>query len=111
MRAVPVVLKYGVTKQYVMGLTVVKADGEVMQLGGRCHKNKTGFDLASLFVGSEGMLGVVTEAILRIIPHPEERAMLGASFADFSSRRRLCSSYFLILADCLVRWKSLIHSP
>ena len=48
----PRCLKYGVTKQYVMGLTVVKADGEVVKLGGRCHKNKTGFDLASVFVAS-----------------------------------------------------------
>ncbi len=80
----PRCLKYGVTKQYVLGLTVVNAAGEVLKLGGRCHKNKTGFDLASLMVGSEGMLGVITEATLRIIPHPETRAMLGASFTDFS---------------------------
>lgn len=79
----PRCLKYGVTKQYVLGLKVVTAAGEVLELGGRCHKNKTGFDLATLFCGSEGMLGVVTEATLRIIPHPETRAMLGASFADF----------------------------
>lgn len=80
----PRCLKYGVTKQYVLGMTVVNAAGEVLKLGGRCHKNKTGFDLASLMVGSEGMLGVITEATLRIIPHPETRAMLGASFSDFS---------------------------
>ncbi len=80
----PRCLKYGVTKQYILGLTVVTATGKVLKLGGRCHKNKTGFDLASLMCGSEGMLGVITEAILRIIPHPETRAMIGASFSDFS---------------------------
>lgn len=80
----PRCLKYGVTKQYVLGLKVVTAEGKVLDLGGRLHKNKTGFDLATLMTGSEGMLGVITEATLRIIPHPETRAMLGASFKDFS---------------------------
>lgn len=80
----PRCLKYGVTKQYVLGLEVVLANGEVLRTGGRCHKNSTGFDLVSLFVGSEGMLGIVTEITLRLIPHPETRAMLGASFPDFA---------------------------
>ncbi|MDB4304632.1 FAD-binding protein, partial [Akkermansiaceae bacterium] len=80
----PRCLKYGVTKNYVLGLEVVLASGEVLRVGGRCHKNKTGFDLLHLFVGSEGMLGVITEATLRIIPHPQERAMLTATFAEFT---------------------------
>jgi len=80
----PRCLKYGVTKNYVLGLEVVLASGEVLRVGGRCHKNKTGFDLLHLFVGSEGMLGVITEATLRIIPHPQERAMLTATFAQFT---------------------------
>ncbi|TMP95463.1 MAG: FAD-binding protein [Verrucomicrobia bacterium] len=58
----PRCLKYGVTRNYVIGLEVVLANGEVLRTGGRVHKNKTGFDLMGLFVGSEGMLGVVTEA-------------------------------------------------
>ncbi len=80
----PRCLKYGVTKHYVLGLTVVLATGEILQLGGRCHKNKTGFDLTSVFVGSEGMLGVITQATLRIIPHPQTRQMLLASFEQFN---------------------------
>ena len=80
----PRCLKYGVTKNYVLGLEVVLANGEVLRVGGRCHKNKTGFDLLHLFVGSEGMLGVITEATLRIIPHPQDRAMLTATFANFT---------------------------
>ena len=80
----PRCLKYGVTKNYVLGVEVVMANGEVLRAGGRCHKNKTGFDLLHLFVGSEGMLGVITEATLRIIPHPQNRAMLTANFADFT---------------------------
>ena len=58
----PRCLKYGVTRNYVLGLEVVLADGRVVEIGGRTHKNKTGFDLVGLFVGSEGMLGVVTRA-------------------------------------------------
>ena len=79
----PRCLKYGVTKNYVMGLEVVLADGTIVRTGSRCHKNKTGFSLTELFVGSEGLLGVVTEATLRLIPHPQRRAMLTATFADF----------------------------
>lgn len=79
----PRCLKYGVTKNYVLGLEVVLASGEILHIGGRCHKNKTGFDLLHLFVGSEGMLGVITEATLRIIPHPQTRAMLTATFPEF----------------------------
>src|SRR5262249_21184419 len=60
-------LKYGVTRNYVIGLEVVLANGEVLRTGGRVHKNKTGFDLISLFVGSEGMLGIVTEITLRLL--------------------------------------------
>ncbi len=79
----PRCLKYGVTRHYVLGLEVVLADGRVLRTGGRLHKNKTGFDLIGLFTGSEGMLGVVTEATLRLIPKPACRAMLAAVFPDF----------------------------
>ena len=80
----PRCLKYGVTRNYVLGLEVVLSDGQVMRCGGRTHKNKTGFDLIGLFVGSEGMLGVVTEITLRIIPKPQARGMLAAVFPDFA---------------------------
>lgn len=81
----PRCLKYGVTRSYVLGLEVVLADGRVMRCGGRVHKNKTGFDLCGLFTGSEGMLGVVTEATLRLIPKPPARAMLAAVFGEFAA--------------------------
>ncbi len=81
----PRCLKYGVTRSYVLGLEVVLADGRVMRTGGRVHKNKTGFDLVGLFTGSEGMLGVVTEATLRLIPRPASRGMLAAVFPDFAA--------------------------
>jgi glycolate oxidase len=76
----PRCLKYGVTRNYVLGLEVVLASGKVLRTGGRTHKNKTGFDLVGLFVGSEGLLGVVTGATLRLLPLPPARAVLSASF-------------------------------
>jgi glycolate oxidase len=79
----PRCLKYGVTRSYVLGLEIVLADGRVLRTGGRLHKNKTGFDLIGLFTGSEGMLGVVTEATLRLIPKPACRGMLAAVFPEF----------------------------
>ena len=80
----PRCLKYGVTRNYVTGLEVVLASGEVLRTGGRVHKNKTGFDLVGLFVGSEGMLGVATEITLRLLPLPPARATLSAAFANIS---------------------------
>jgi glycolate oxidase len=80
----PRCLKYGVTRSYVLGLEVVLASGEILRTGGRLHKNKTGFDLIGIFTGSEGLLGVVTEATLRLIPKPASRAMLAAIFPDFT---------------------------
>jgi glycolate oxidase len=76
----PRCLKYGVTRDYVLGLEVALADGTVVRLGGRTHKNKTGFELHRLFVGSEGLLGVITEATLKLVPLPPFRAVLAASF-------------------------------
>ncbi|HEX5791525.1 MAG TPA: FAD-linked oxidase C-terminal domain-containing protein [Luteolibacter sp.] len=79
----PRCLKYGVTRSYVLGLEVVLHDGRILRTGGRLHKNKTGFDLCGLFTGSEGLLGVVTEATLRLIPKPASRSMLAAIFPEF----------------------------
>ena len=67
----PRCLKYGVTRDYVMGLTVVLSNGRVLQTGGKAIKNVTGYDLKNLFVGSEGTLGIVTEVLLKLIPKPE----------------------------------------
>jgi glycolate oxidase len=67
----PRCLKYGVTSDYVMGLTVVLADGRIMKTGGKAIKNVTGYNLTQLLVGSEGTLGVITELILKLIPLPK----------------------------------------
>ena len=75
-------LKYGVTKDYVMGLEVVLPSGEVIHTGSKCIKDVVGYDITRLFVGSEGTLGVVTKAILKLIPKPEEKQTLLAIFSD-----------------------------
>jgi len=84
----PRCLKYGVTRDYVLGLEVVLANGTVLKLGGRTHKNKTGFDLHRLFVGSEGLLGVVTEATLKLLPLPPFRACLAVGFGSMQTAVR-----------------------
>ena len=90
----PRCLKYGVTRDYVLGLEVVLADGTITRLGGRTHKNKTGFDLHRLFVGSEGMLGVVTEATLKLLPLPPSRACLAVGFDSTAAASRAIGHIF-----------------
>lgn len=90
----PRCLKYGVTRDYVLGLEIVLADGTPVRLGSRTHKNKTGFDLHRLFVGSEGMLGVVTEATLKLIPLPPFRACLGVGFDSMKSAAKALRAIF-----------------
>jgi glycolate oxidase subunit GlcD len=90
----PRCLKYGVTRDYVLGLEVALADGTLVRLGSRTHKNKTGFDLARLFVGSEGMLGIVTEATLKLLPLPPYRAALSVGFASMKDAARAIRAIF-----------------
>src|SRR5205809_165729 len=90
----PRCLKYGVPRDYVLGLQVALADGSLVRLGGRTHKNKTGFDLSRLFVGSEGLVRVVTEATLKLIPLPPFRACLGVGFGSMRDAARAIRSIF-----------------
>jgi glycolate oxidase len=90
----PRCLKYGVTRNYVVGLEVVLANGEVLRTGGRVHKNKTGFDLIGLFVGSEGILGVVAEITLRLLPLPPARATLSAAFGTAAQAAEAVQAIF-----------------
>jgi glycolate oxidase len=72
--------KYGVTKHYVLGLEVVIPTGEIIRTGGLTSKNVVGFDLTGLICGSEGMLGIITEATLRLLPLPEATRTVRATF-------------------------------
>jgi FAD/FMN-containing dehydrogenases len=90
----PRCLKYGVTRSYVLGLEVVLANGDIVRCGGRTHKNKTGFDLVGLFTGSEGLLGVITEATLRLLPLPPARAALSAGFRTMRMAARAIQEVF-----------------
>lgn len=67
----PRAMKFGVTKNYITGLEIVLADGEIIRLGGKLLKNVTGYDIINLFIGSEGTLGIVTEAIIKTLTIPE----------------------------------------
>jgi glycolate oxidase len=81
-------VKYGVTTDYVLGADVVLADGTLLRLGGRTIKDVAGYDLKRLFVGSEGTLGVITSATLRLKPLPPAATTLVATFADVASAGR-----------------------
>jgi len=77
--------KFGTTKNYVMDLEVVLASGEVIRTGSRTIKSCSGYDLTSLFVGSEGTLGIITEVMLRILPKPEGEVSFVASFGSIEA--------------------------
>jgi glycolate oxidase len=75
-------LKYGITRNYVMGLEVILPDGEVLWTGNKCVKDVAGYSLRDLFVGSEGTLGVITKVLLKLIPKPAARKTMVATFAQ-----------------------------
>jgi glycolate oxidase len=95
----PYCVKYGVTKQYVLGLEVVLANGYIMKLGGVTVKNRTGYELMMLFTGSEGTLGVITKITLRLIPMPPANKTVMAVFDDMAVGGQAVSS---ILASGVV---------
>jgi glycolate oxidase len=84
----PRCLKYGVTGDYVLGLTVVLPDGRVLRTGGKPIKDVVGYDLAALFTGSEGTLGVIVEALLRLVPKPRFVRTALAEFASLDDASR-----------------------
>jgi glycolate oxidase len=75
-------IKYGVTRDYILALEVVLADGSVAWLGSKCRKDAAGYALRDLFIGSEGTLGVITKILLRLLPRPAGKATLLATFPD-----------------------------
>lgn len=81
----PRCLKYGVTVDYVLGMEVVLASGEIIRFGSKNVKDVTGYKLSSLFCGSEGTLGIITEAILKVVPKPETARTLMVTFDDLDN--------------------------
>lgn len=85
-------LKYGVTRDYVMGMSVVLADGAVAVLGNKCVKDVAGYSLKDLFVGSEGTLGVITEVLLKLLPRPAARSTMLALYDSMEDAARTVSA-------------------
>ncbi len=87
----PRCLKYGVTMDYILGLEVVMADGKIVNFGSKNVKDVTGYKMAALFCGSEGTLGLVTQAIFKVVPTPETTQTLMVNFADLDDTARAVS--------------------
>jgi glycolate oxidase len=105
----PLCLKYGVTRKYVLGLEVVLADGEIVDLGSATFKNRTGYDLTMLFTGSEGTLGVITKIILGLLPMPPASQTIYTVFPDMISASEAVTS---ILATGIIPSRmELLSSP
>jgi glycolate oxidase len=77
-------LKYGVTRNYVMGMEVVLPQGEIMWMGNKCVKDVAGYSLKDVFIGSEGTLGVITKVLLRLIPKPRDKRTMVATFSEMT---------------------------
>ncbi|QHC02959.1 glycolate oxidase subunit GlcD [Anoxybacillus sp. PDR2] len=84
-------LKYGVTRDYVLGLEAVLANGDVIRTGGKLAKDVAGYDLTRLLVGSEGTLGIITEATLKLVPMPEAKKTMLALYQDLEAAARSVS--------------------
>lgn len=99
----PRCLKYGVTGDYVLGLTVVLADGRILKTGGKPIKDVTGYDLNGLFTGSEGTLGLITEALLRLVARPRYAKTALVEFASLDDASRTVNAILLagIVPACL----------
>ena len=107
------VIRYGLTRQWVLGLQVVLADGRVLELGGALEKNNTGADLRQLFIGSEGTLGIITEATLKLVRRPgkldvflfavKDLAAVVELFREVRQTSFLVSAYEFFTQPCLDR--------
>jgi glycolate oxidase len=90
----PRAVKYGVTKDYVLGVEAVLADGSLIRAGGKLYKDVSGYNLTQLLVGSEGTLAVITKIYLKLIPWPEHRKVLLASFSSIEDAARAVVAVF-----------------
>lgn len=92
-------LKYGVTRDYVMGLEVVTADGTIQWLGSKCVKDVAGYSLRDVFIGSEGTLGIITKILIKLIPRPKAKATL---LATYPSMREAAETVSAIIAAQII---------
>jgi glycolate oxidase len=88
----PRCVKYGVTKDYVLGLEVVTPTGDIIRTGGRTLKNVVGYDLTRLFVGSEGTLGIITRIILKLLPKPAAKKTMLVQFSTIDGAAEAVSA-------------------
>jgi glycolate oxidase len=92
----PRAVKYGVTKDYLLGVEVVLASGEILRTGGKTLKNVSGYNLTQLFCGSEGTLGLITEMTFKLIPLPEAKRTLQAAYKNLSDAGKTIARVFEI---------------
>ncbi len=92
-------LKYGITRDYVMGLEVVLANGERVQLGNKCVKDVAGYSMKDVFIGSEGTLGVITKILLKLVPKPQAKKTLLATFSRMDAAAETVSA---IIAEKII---------
>lgn len=95
----PKAVKYGVTNEYVLNLEVVLANGDVIWTGANVLKNATGYNLTQLIVGSEGTLGIITKAVLKLIPHPQKDMLM---LVPFRSAEEACEAVAAIFQEGIV---------
>jgi glycolate oxidase len=91
----PRAVKYGITRDYVLNLEVVLPNGEIIWTGANTLKNSTGFSLTHLMIGSEGMLGIITKAVLKLIPKPTQELLLLAAFSQLEDCARAVNAVLL----------------
>lgn len=85
-------LKYGVTRDYIMAMEVVLPDGEIVWLGTKCVKDVAGYNLRDLFIGSEGTLGVITKILLKLVPRPQSKKTLLATYGTMEEAAQTVSA-------------------
>jgi glycolate oxidase len=85
-------LKYGVTRDYVMGLEVVLANGETVAFGNKCVKDVAGYSMKDVFIGSEGTLGIITKVLLQLVPKPRAKKTLLATFSQMDAAAETVSA-------------------
>jgi glycolate oxidase len=85
-------LKYGVTRDYVMGLEIVLANGEAISFGNKCVKDVAGYSMKDVFIGSEGTLGIITKVLLQLVPKPRAKKTLLATFSQMDAAAETVSA-------------------